>query len=512
MVKSRFTILLVAQHTLVLLVCLLWQLSLYAQHTKNGLTVASILQSNMVVQQSKPFTLWGTAAPLSKIIITASWKQKRTVQADNNGKWKMVIPVPDAKPGDYTVHQLSVESGKQRILLSNLLIGDVWFCSGQSNMDMSMQPVPPWHEGVKDNVREIAGASHPFLRLFKVKKETSVTLRDTVSGSWKECSPETVADFSGVAYYFGKRLQQQLNIPVGLLQSAYGSAACQAFIKKEVLEADTVLKKRYLDPYYANPEEKIPVLRPMLIYNAMIYPLINFSIKGFLWYQGESNAGEIKLYPHLNAAMIQNWRADFQQGELPFYFVQMTPYNWKKTNPAENNYARFREAQQLITALVPNIGIVCSMDAGEPNNIHPVNKKPVGERLAALALHQTYGLKQINYSGPQFSRMLVQGEKAVLEFLHADGLTTADAKAPQHFFVAGSDKKFYPAVASIQNNRIVLVCTQVQQPVAVRYAFTNDCVTNLQNKDGWPAFPFRTDDWNDEQIMIGSIEKQKGQQ
>jgi sialate O-acetylesterase len=473
-----------------------------------GLQLASILQSNMVVQQKKPFTIWGKGTPGSIVNVSTSWNESKHATPDSDGNWKLQVKVPVAKPGDFTRHTITIRCNAETVRLTNILIGEVWLCSGQSNMDMSMEPVLPWHNGVTNYKQEIANATYPNIRLFKVSKETSTMVRDTLNGTWKECNPENVKDFSGVAYYFGRRLYNELNIPIGLVQSAYGSAACQAFVKREVLAADAELKQKYLDPYDANPNDKIAVLRPMLIYNAMIHPLINLSIKGFLWYQGESNAGEIKMYPKLNEAMIKNWRDDFQQGNLPFYYVQMTPHDWKKNDPAENGYARFREAQQKILE-VKNTGMVCTMDVGEPANIHPNNKKPVGERLAGLALVNDYKKKRV-YSGPVFSKIKIKGEAVVVKFKKnttAGGLNTNDGQAAKHFFVAGDDKVFYPASASIEENVVVLRSPQVKHPVAVRYAFTNYPVTNLQNKAGLPVFPFRTDDWNDEKVIIKSNDK-----
>jgi sialate O-acetylesterase len=491
-----------ATRSSVLLLLMLCTPAVRSQGKQMDLQLASLLQNNMVVQHNKPFTLWGKASPLSKVNVSASWKAHAQVRADKAGKWKVQLSVPKAIQGDFTPHQLHIKSGKEKIVLSNLLIGDVWLCSGQSNMDMSMQPVSPWHLGVKDNEKEIPAAKFSGIRLFKVKKETSTVLLESVTGNWRECTPETVADFSGVAFYFGRSLLQKMNIPIGLLQSAYGSASCQAFVKKEVLESDTTLTNRYLVPYYKNPEEKIPVLRPMLIYNAMIYPLLPFSIRGFIWYQGESNAGEIKMYPQLNAAMIRNWREDFQQGDLPFYFVQMTPYNWKKTNPAENNYAKFREAQEFITQQVANTGIVCTMDVGEPDNIHPVNKKPVGERLAGLAINNSIDSSFQTFTGPKFHSIEILGDQIIVHFKQSEGLYTSDQSMPRHFWVAGDDKQFFPAKAFIAGSHIIVTSPYVIRPVAVRYAFTNDVVTNLFNKEGYPMFPFRTDQWNDEKINV----------
>ena len=488
---------------------LLLNTGLKATTAGNTLRLASILNSNMVIQQAKPFRVWGYAEPASIVTVLTSWKEKVSVKVDKAGAWKLELKVPAVERGDFTAHTITVINKSHKEILTNILIGEVWLCSGQSNMDMSMQPVQPWHNGVKDYTAEISKAAFPFIRLFKVKKETSVNLRDTLSGDWLLCNPANVAEFSGVAYYFGRKLFNELNIPIGLVQAAYGGASCQAFMKKEVLEADTVLKKRYLDPYYENPEARKNELRPTLIYNAMIHPLINLSIKGVLWYQGESNAGEIKLYPLLNATLIKSWRNDFGQPDLPFFYVQMTPYNWKNNNPALNNYARFREAQESILSIVHNTGMVCTMDVGEPDNIHPVNKKPVGERLAALALHNSYGLKCIICNGPVFDTMTIEGDRVKIQFKYADGLMTSDGLSPLHFFIAGPDKVFRQAQAEIHANEVWLYAKDITKPAAVRYAFTNDCVSNLQSKSGFPALPFRTDNWNDEQVIFSVTSETK---
>lgn len=472
--------------------------------------VASVLQSRMVVQQGKPFTVWGKSMPGSLVQVQTSWHQEGRSITARDSTWQLKVKVPRARRGDFTQHRITITTGKDTIILSDILIGEVWLCSGQSNMDMSMQPFLPWHHGVTNYAEEIAAATYPHIRLFRVTKETSSVERDTLNGQWRECLPENVNDFSGVAYYFGRRLFRELNIPIGLVQSAYGSAACQAFIRRKVLEADTVLKREYLDPYDANPQDKMPVLRPMLIYNAMIHPLVKLSLRGFLWYQGESNAGEIKLYPRLNEALIRSWREEFGQGDLPFYFVQMTPHDWQKSDPAENAYACFREAQEKVLA-VKNTGMVCTMDVGEPANIHPNNKKPVGERLAGLALFHDYGQRSTVSRGPVYKSLKVKGDIVKVIFEKASlsgGLRTHNGEAPRHFFVAGRDKVFYPARATIAGDAILLSSPQVNRPVAVRYAFTNYPVTNLENGAGLPAYPFRSDNWEDEKVIILSNDKQ----
>ncbi len=467
------------------------------------LRFATVFQDSMVLQQAKPSTIWGWSAPGVTVKVSSSWGQHASAIADKDGRWEVILLIPAAKKGDYKPHSLVAMSNNDAVKLHNILIGEVWFCSGQSNMEMTMQALPPWHKGVNNYISEIAQASYAAIRLFKVTRETSAVLRDTVNATWTTCTPSSVASFSGVAFYFARRLQQELDIPVGMITASFGGASCQAFIKQEVLIHDSLLHVRYWQPYMANPEEKQPHLRPSLIYNAIIHPLLPFSIKGILWYQGESNAGDIQWYDYLNIALIKSWRSSFKQGELPFYFVQMTPYAWKKNNPAENGYAKFREAQARILNLV-GTGMVCTMDVGDPEDIHPTNKKPIGERLAYLALKNSYN-KHVLATGPLLKAWAVKDNKVVIEFEKnslGTGLITSDGKSPKHFMLAGGDSVFYDATATIEKNKIILQATSVKKPAAVRYAFTNAAVTNLQNKEGWPVFPFRTDRWMKETIML----------
>lgn len=478
------------------IVLMLMPITGWAQN--NSFALGSVFQDHMVVQQAKPFRLWGVAPAGTRVEALSSWNSRAMAETDASGRWSLSLDVPPAKQGDFTAHHLDIKYDGGSMRVSDLLIGDVWFCSGQSNMEMTMQAVPPWHKGVRDATSEIAQANYPALRLFKVLRETSEAVRDTLNGKWFRCSPESVAAFSGVAYYFGRKIISEINIPVGMVVSAFGGASCQAFIRRDVLESDPLLKEKYLNPYLANPAGKQPHLQPTLVYNAIIHPLMPMSIKGILWYQGESNAGETRLYDYLNAAMIKSWREEFNQGDLPFYFVQMTPYRWNKTNPAENGYARFRENQASVLK-VPNTGMVCTMDVGDPDDIHPTNKKPVGERLAGVALKKTYGLEYIA-TGPVFQKMKITGSQIILHFdpksLYG-GLRTSDGQPPKHFFVAGADSVFRQVNATIMANgkKVRLNADGIQKPLAVRYAFTNAALTNLENFAGWPAFPFRTDHW-----------------
>jgi sialate O-acetylesterase len=465
------------------------------------LMLAGCLQSNMVVQQNKPFTIWGKATPGNTVVIRADWMEGEVdVRAGADSSFSGIIAVPAVQPGDYRPHRIVVNSGEERRVLDNVLIGELWFCSGQSNMQFSMKTV-------LDSAAEIAAASYPHIRLFNAALNFSAEPIDSIRGVWEECAPKTVAPFSAVAYYFGRLLQQQLNVPVGLIFSGIGASAAQAYVPQSVLAADTQLNRVYLQPYLNSPrsKEKInggfsfeKVTRPFLLYNAMIYPFRHLSIRGICWYQGESNRNERGSYTRLMEAMIGSWRREFAQGELPFYYVQIAPFFYDKDDPTLADEAFFREAQEKISEL-GNTAMVVTMDVGEAKNLHPRNKKPIGERLARTALNRVYGQLAVAYEGPHYSHTEIHGREAVIYFLDdtGKGLQTRDGAAPAFFTMAGRDHVFHPAVATIEGDHIVVRCREVRHPVAVRYAFTNYPVTNLQNREGLPAVPFRTDNWKE---------------
>jgi sialate O-acetylesterase len=475
--------------------------SLAVQAQENVLKLADPLTGNMVVQQNQPFTIWGTAKPGAEVNIAADWTLPVTVLADAKGQFKGIIPVIKAEKGNYKTHTLSVSSGKEKAELSNLLIGELWICSGQSNMQFSMKEVP-------GAVEELAAANKPNIRLFSTQLNFSDTPLSTVTGKWEACTPETAEKFSAVGYYFGSLLQKELDVPVGLLWTGIGASAAQAYVPTEVLAADPLLNETYLQPYLASDKSKEvitggfsfeKVTRPYLLYNAMIHPFINLSIKGVVWYQGESNHNERESYTHLMHKMIGSWREAFGQGNFPFYYVQIAPYYHDKEDPSLAGDAFFREAQEKVSAL-SNTQMVLTMDVGEAKDLHPKNKKPIGMRLAKVALNRTYGQLDVAYRGPQFDYAeFKKGEVTVHYYPETVGaaLQTNDGKAPKYFEVAGEDKKFYPADAVIVGAKIVVTSKKVKHPVAVRYAFTNYPVTNLENNYNFPAVPFRSDTWEE---------------
>lgn len=468
----------------------------------DSLRIADALQSNMVIQQNKPFKVWGGAKPGRKVVIHADWLAVPTeVYADANGNFMGIIPVPKAEKGNFTAHRINVTAGDEHVELSNLLIGDVWICSGQSNMQFSVKEMTGAEQA-------ISGADQPHIRLLNVALNFSETPLESFKGNWQVCSPGSVSGFSAVGYSFGKKLSDNLNIPIGLIFTGIGASSVQAYIPKADLTADTMLNRVYLQPYLAHPKSKEPVdggfsfekvMRPYLLYNAMVHPLINLSIKGFIWYQGEANHQERASYVWATQTMINSWRRNFSQGQLPFYYVQIAPFFHDKEDPALAFDAYFREAQEKIAAL-NNTYMVSTMDVGDATDLHPKNKKPVGERLAAVALNRAYNQLDVIYQGPTVDEVGFEGNTAYVSFMPetlGSGLQTNDGQPPRFFYVAGADRVFYPAEARIDGSRIVVESDKVTDITAVRYAFFNYPVTNLENKEGFPALPFRTDTWEE---------------
>lgn len=471
-------------------------LSVHAQSIK----LSPVLQSNMVVQQNQPFKVWGQAPAGTTISIQADWMSSPvSVAANAENKFLGIIMVPEARTGDFSKHKITISGAGETQVLENVLIGETWICSGQSNMQFKM------HETL-DSAKEVPAADYPQIRLFSAGLNFSNEPLDSINGTWQECTPATVRTFSAVGYHFGRELFAKLNVPVGLVFTGIGASAAQAFVPREILAGDTLLNRIYLQPYLDSPKskEKInggftfeKVTRPFLLYNAIINPFANLSVKGFIWYQGESNRNERASYTRLTQTMIQSWRSRFGQGNLPFYYVQVAPFWYEMDDATLADYAFFREAQERISGL-GNTEMVVTMDVGESKDLHPKNKKPIGVRLAKTALNRTYGFIDMAYKGPDFAYALYSKNQVEIYFRSEtvqSGLETNNGKMPEHFFVAGADRKFYSATARIEGNRIVLTCPKVKNPVAVRYAFTNFAVTNLQNKNGLPASPFRSDDW-----------------
>jgi sialate O-acetylesterase len=632
----------------------------------------AVISDNMVLQQNMKVPIWGRAEPGEKFRIKPSWPclGQTPARADKDGKWMVKIDTPKAG-GPYTL----TVTGQNTITLKNVLIGEVWICSGQSNMQMELNASSPWSKGVFNFETEIATANYPDIRLFTVKREIADEPKEDCTGSWSECSPETVAGFSGTAYFFARKLYKELGIPFGLIHTSWGGTPAEAwtsskFLKQmpyfaEILErmetADveqlkkeyeqkldewwtdldsvdlghrgteggwenpglddsdwetmaipgvweaaglegldgsvwfrkqvqipdswagkdltlelgpiddmdatwingklvgafytqnwTAVRKYSVDAAFVKPGMNVIVVRvvdtngaggiygepdqlklqpadgsgepislacdwkykvglnlkdframplspniaknqntPTMLYNAMIAPLIPYGIRGAIWYQGESNAGRAYQYRKLFPIMIRNWRHDWSQGDFPFYYVQIAPFNYG----TEYICPELQEAQFMTLSSVPNTGMAVTLDIGNINDIHPRNKQYVGQRLALWALAKTYGYKDLVYSGPLYRSMKVEGDKIRLFFDHVGSGLVPRGGELTHFSIAGSDQEFVEAKAQIDNNTVVVHSEKVSEPVAVRFAWSNTAVPNFFNMEGLSASSFRTDDW-----------------
>ncbi len=440
-----------------------------------------IFGDHMVLQQQSDAAIWGTAFPNKNVKVTTSWNSKTySTKSDNKGNWKLKVATPIAG-GPY---EITLSDGTP-LKLTNVLIGEVWVCSGQSNMFMTFKGFN--NQPVLGSNKTIDSSTNKSIRLFTVKRNASLQKLDDFSGEWLNSNPENVSNFSATAYHFGKMLQEVLQVPVGLICSSWGGTRIEPWISEAGLKDFDWVPEPALDP-----KGKVTQKIPTSLYNAMINPVVGYTIKGGLWYQGESNRNEADKYEELLLGLIKNWRAEWGIGDFPFYYAQIAPYNY---NTPGINTALLREAQLKASTKLPNIGMVSLMDIGQKDCIHPTNKQVGGERFAYWALAKTYGIKGIAFSGPVLKEMNVDGPIVKLTFDHArNGLNTFGKKLT-NFKIAGKDKNFYPANAAINWQGITLFSAFVPEPVAVRYAFDDFVVGELFNNAGLPASSFRTDDW-----------------
>lgn len=446
---------------------------------KANVTLPAIFGNGMVLQQKENVKIWGKAKAGSAVVITSSWGRAiTTTRADAAGNWKTTLATPSAG-GPYSI---TFNDGT-KTTLTDVWIGEVWLCSGQSNMEMPVKGFA--NQPVLNSNDILLDADEPGVRLFRIEKNMSRTPLNDFNIKWQHSSAETVKEFSAVGYQFARILQQKLKVPVGIIQCAYGGTDIEAWMTKSSL-------KDFND--FKNPPDSAKMIKndPAVLFNAMLHPVIGFTIKGVIWYQGENNRVNPLTYDKKMAAMVKEWRALWQAGEWPFYYVQIAPNVYKDY---KENIPLLYEAQARAMSLIPNSGIVVSVDAGSQTTIHPPNKTIISKRLAYWALAKTYGKTGIIYSSPVYKSMKITDNKAILSFdLIPNGLTAYDQKI-NSFEVAGEDKIFYPADAAIAGKTIVVKSDKVQQPVAVRYAFKDNAPGNVYNVEGLPLGPFRTDDW-----------------
>jgi sialate O-acetylesterase len=491
------------------LIILSLQFSIKAQ-----VKLPALVSDNMVLQQNAKVNLWGWASPNEKINIQLGWQNSSVeVMADSAGNWKVAVDTPQGSEKAYSI----AINATNKIVLNNILIGEVWICSGQSNMYFPVgKEEGTWKTGVKNYEEEIVNANYPNIRLFTVLTNASPKPLDDVTGNWAACSPNTIKTFSAVAYFFGRDLYQNLKIPIGLISTSWGGTKAEAWTSQNVLENNayflTILEedakneKLYqekLESYYLNLRKekmvsdslKTELKKPKkeanktsyVLYNAMLHPLINYTMKGVIWYQGESNAEKPFLYRSLFPAMVKNWRSDWNQGDFPFYYVQIAPHKGQN--------AQIREAQLLSLKNIPNSGMVVTTDVGNATNIHPIDKQTVGYRLALIARAKTYGENKLVYSGPMYNHLKIKKNNIQLFFDDVDSGFKKPAEDLKEFEIAGEDKIFYSAVAKINGKTILVSSEKVKNPVAVRFAWKPVPEPNLFNAENLPASPFRTDDW-----------------
>ncbi len=449
----------------------------------------AFFSNGMVLQQQSNAAIWGWTKAGNTVTVISSWnKKKYSSRAGTDGKWKLQIVTP-AAGGPYNI---TISDGIP-VTIKNILIGEVWLCSGQSNMEMPMKGFKD--QPVYGSNDAIFNAPNDKIRLYTVPRAVERFTKDTSKNSvWKEASPESVSNFSATAYHFGKLLQQQLQVPVALINVSYGGSPAEAFMSAESLKAF---------PEIAIPlaagTEKLNNKNATTLYNGMIHPLAGFTIKGCIWYQGESNYDRPEQYEKLFPAMVQLWRNEWAQGNFPFYFAQIAPYNYTLLPAAirteKMNSAYLRDAQRKTASYIPNSGMIVLLDAGEEKTIHPFNKEIVGKRFAYLALGDTYGNKGFAYQSPLYDSLMITGSVATIKFKNAPNGLTSYTKPITQFEIAGADKNFYPAQAVINKGMVQVSSPMVANPVAVRYAFKDFIMGELFSVEGYPVSSFRTDDW-----------------
>ena len=456
-----------------------------------AITLPDIISDNMVVQQNADIRLWGWADPDTYVTVSASWNPSLSVKAHTDaktGKWAVEIPSAGAT---FTPQKINITNGDDKVTIDNVLIGEVWFCSGQSNMEMPLRGF--WTQPVEGAVEAIAySGSYPGIRVAKVPKTISYEPQEKVDGKWMTSCPKNAYDFSALAYFFAQSLTRILNVPIGIIDCSYGGSSVEAWQSKEQLD-------RYpgydVEKEKANPDinewERINVM-----YNAMLHPLIGYTVKGFLWNQGESNVGRHEEYPYHQKDMVEEWRAKWGLGELPFYFVELP--GWNYGDPDGTTAAEFRECQNYAATIIPNSGIVCTADLVYPyevNDIHARKKKEIGQRLAFMAAGKTYSIEGMPTEYPKYREMEIAADgTAILKFDNAwDGFSPNQEL--EGFEAAGNDGVFHPAIAreNPQTLNIEVTCPEVKDIKDIRYNFRNFRIGKVYNVLGLPLIPFRTD-------------------
>jgi len=443
----------------------------------------AIFGNNMVLQQQSQVAVWGWAKPYANMSVTGSWNKKTiTAKCDAKGYWRVKIETPAA---GFTPYTLTISDGKA-VTLGNILIGEVWICSGQSNMEMPMKGFR--NEPIEGGPEAIAGSTNSGIRCFTVTKASKAAPQDDCTGVWEMANPQTTPGFTATGYFFGRLIHQALNVPVGLIHTSWGGSRIEAWMTPNSLKDI--------------PEKPIPASdadiriqngTPTVLFNGMIYPILGYGIRGAIWYQGESNRDEPALYVKMFDAMVREWRSLWGAGEFPFYYCQIAPYNYG----GGTNSGFIREAQAKGMITTPNTGMAVLMDAESVNSIHPPKKRDAGERMALWALAKTYGMDKMHYRSPDVKSLEIEGRVAIVTFdMNADPGLTTYGKEILNFQISGNNKRFFPAKAAYSGNKVYVFSPSVAEPVAVRYCWDDTSATELFTVEGnLPVSSFRTDDW-----------------
>ena len=478
--------------TLFIVFCFIFSL------TQARITLPQFFSDNMVLQQQTECNIWGTADKGKSVVVITSWDKKSySVMVNDDGKFSVKVKTPKAGgPYDITFatgtpsSSSAVSSGlAYGFTLHNVMVGEVWICSGQSNMEMLMKGYKA--QPVEGAAEELLSCKDNELRLFYGKRLASLEPQNDLKGSWQEANAASVREFSATAYFFGKALRKALGVPVGLICTAFGGSACEAWMAADWLKAFPKVNQHVTEQDVKKLQQRCPTS----LYNGQLKPLIGYGIRGAIWYQGEDNVPRYEYYAPLMARMVQGWREDWQQGDFPFYYCQIAPFAYDETDWALYNSAFLREQQEKVETLVPNCRMAVLMDTGIKDVIHPRKKRVAGERLAILALSNTYDVKGL----PEFAKykeVAFQNDTAVVAFDRSkEWVYFENGSTSSNFEVAGADRKFHPATKVwVSRNRVYVISDMVKKPVAVRYAFKDWAIGDLMH-DGLPVSSFRTDNW-----------------
>lgn len=438
--------------------------------TLQAVSLPSIFSDNMVLQQRGAVTIWGWGKPFEKISVSGSWNdQVVETETGNHATWKLQLATPEAG-GPYT---LTIR-GHNEIVLENVLIGEVWLCSGQSNMEWSARL------GIDNAELEVSKANYPEIRFFTVEHRTAQSPQIELNGSWKVCTPETMIDFSALAYFYARRLQAELKVPIGLINTSWGGTPAEVWMPEEAITGDSLLA----EAAKLMPEMTWSPREPGRVYNAMVAPITRFPIAGVIWYQGETNTANPGTYKEMLQALIKSWRAQWGY-EFPFYYAQIAPYKYR--TPLTGSMVRDAQRRALET---PKTGMVVTSDIGNIDDIHPRNKQDAGLRLANVALKNYYQVIDQIVDGPLYRMHKVKGKTLRVYFDYAEGLHSKGSE-PTLFEIAGADGVYYPAKAVIDGETVLLTAPEVPEPVAVRFAWSNTAEPNLFNGAGLPASCFQ---------------------